>query len=59
MFVVESAVRKKVTPHERYAMISERAYYLGEERRRTNEPADPASDWLMAEIEVDSEIEAL
>ncbi len=45
-----------VSPHERYAMISERAYYFGEERRRKDEPADPAADWILAEAEVDRQI---
>ena len=47
---------KWISPHERYAMISEKAYYLGEERRRKEQPADPAGDWLLAEAEVDSQI---
>lgn len=45
-----------ISPHERYAMISEKAYYLGEERRKREQPADPATDWLMAEAEVDRQI---
>lgn len=48
----------EVSPHERYAMISEKAYYFGEERRKKEQPADPAKDWIMAEAEVDSQIEA-
>jgi hypothetical protein len=38
-------------------MVSEKAYYLGEERRKRDEPADPAADWKMAEAVIDSEIE--
>ena len=48
--------KKEISPHQRYAMISEKAYYLGEERRRKEQPADPATDWLLAEAEVDSQI---
>ena len=46
---------KKVmpSPQDRYAMISEKAYFLGEERRKQSQPDDPAEDWLMAEAEVD------
>lgn len=54
---MEMAAKSAVSPQERYAMISEKAYYLGEERRRREEPADPATDWIMAEIAVDCEIE--
>ena len=48
-------VLKKVrpSPQDRYAMISEKAYFLGEERRKRSQPDDPAEDWLMAEAEVD------
>lgn len=49
---------KKVSPQERYAMISEKAYFLGEERRRQEQPADPAEDWLTAEAEIDGAISA-
>ena len=45
-----------ISPQERYAMISEKAYYLGEERRKNQQPADPASDWLVAEAEIDRRI---
>ncbi len=51
---------KKVrpSPQDRYAMISEKAYFFGEERRRRAQPDDPAEDWLMAEAEVDLLISA-
>ncbi len=50
------AAREMISPQERYAMISEKAYYLGEERRKNQQPADPASDWLVAEAEIDRRI---
>ena len=43
----------RLSAHDRYAMISEKAYFLGEERRRNNQPPDPGKDWLLAEAEID------
>ena len=51
---MDDEVKKgRPSPQDRYAMISDKAYFFGEERRRRAQPDDPAEDWLMAEAEVD------
>lgn len=52
------AEKGRLLPQDRYALISEKAYFFGEERRRRDQPADPAQDWLMAEVEIDGLIPA-
>lgn len=42
----------RVSPEERYRMISERAYLLAEQR--SFQGGDAVNDWLEAEAEVDS-----
>lgn len=39
--------------HQRYAMISEMAYLLGEERRKNTGHCDPMRDWIEAEAAID------
>ncbi|NNM81994.1 MAG: hypothetical protein HKL98_05265 [Burkholderiales bacterium] len=51
---VDEGMDEELSPHKRYALISEKAYFLGEERRRREEPADPAADWMMAEALIDN-----
>lgn len=43
-----------MSPQERYAMISELAYTIGEERRRCGIDTDMARDWLEAETKIDN-----
>ena len=51
---IEEGRFEELSPHKRYAMISEKAYFLGEERRRRQEPDDPAADWMLAEAFIDN-----
>ena len=46
-----------VTPEERYRMIAENAYHRAEKRGFIG--GDPLNDWLLAELEVDRQLNAV
>lgn len=54
---VAQSERGGIAPHERYAMIVDMAYELGEARRRQWGVYDPQQDWIEASAAVDSRIQ--